>query len=310
MLKTILVPLDGSPLSEEAIPFARALAHRGQTKLILLRAVLRTNPSTLTTDRFNQTVQAEAEAELGAVADRAREAGIDAEPVIWDDEAGSGITKAARDRHVDLIVMSTHGRTGLGRAMYGSVADHVVRTASTPVVLVPPNASFNWGPPFRVVVGLDGSRMAEKAIEPSLDLAESLRGEIVLVQAVEPSAAMASGLPTPFTTEDLADAVEDARRYLATVAKSIRRPGVEAFGTAAAGTPQQVIFDAARSYRAGAIAVATHGRGGLTRMLMGSVAERILSATAIPLLLVHPAAVRRQHVHVRREQSAGQATLI
>jgi nucleotide-binding universal stress UspA family protein len=300
LLKTILVPLDGSPLSEQAIPFARALAHGEGAKVLLLRAVPKRKPFT-PGDHLDEA--ADARAQLESVAEMVREAVIDAETCIREDEPGLAITEAARERQAQLIVMSTHGRTGLSRAMYGSVADHVLRNASAPLLLVRPDTRFNWGQPFRVVVGLDGSRLAEEAIGPALDVAEALRGELALVQAVEPPAALSTGYPTPFAAEDLTGAVDDARRYLDAVAKRIARAGVRVSGSAGIGSADAMIFDAVRTYRAGAIALATHGRGGLKRLLLGSVAARILSETPVPLLVVRPPAMRQQHTHIPRDRA-------
>src|SRR5437867_415228 len=176
MPRTILLPLDGSSTSAVAVPFAEGIARAAGARLILVRSVRRGRLGELGTDPFNEATAAEAEAELNVVRDRLKAAGLEVEASISDDDAGAAIVQAAKRTAADIIVMSTHGRSGLRRAMYGSVADQVVRTATIPVLLVPPTAQYRMNSPCRIIVGLDGSELAEAAISPAIDLAAPLRG--------------------------------------------------------------------------------------------------------------------------------------
>ncbi len=289
MLKTILVPLDGSVASELAVPFAEGISRATHAKLVLIRAVRQTVSFALGADPFREALAAYAERELKEVAGRLAEGGLEVEAQVWDGDAGPAIVEAAEKLRADIIVMSTHGRTGLGRALYGSVADQVLRTASVPVLLVPPTAQYRMNPPCKIVVPLDGSDLAESALGPAIELAELLRGQVVLVRATEPPTYWVVDEDSAETTPDHGSEAEGARRYLEDIAGRYSRVNVEVSGWATDGAAEEVIIEATRDFHAGVIAMATHGRTGLKRVVMGSVAQQVLQNTSVPLLLVHPA---------------------
>lgn len=135
--RKILVPLDGSPLAESALADAVDIAVRHGATLVLLRAAYATALPAVDPVDSQVTVVREAETYLADVAARARAAGVtDVETSVWYAAATDAIIEAARMRDVDLIVMSTHGRTGLNRLMLGSVAESVLRATSTPILML------------------------------------------------------------------------------------------------------------------------------------------------------------------------------
>jgi nucleotide-binding universal stress UspA family protein len=135
-LDRILVPLDGSPLAEAALAKAVELAGPGTTLILLRAAEAHSVPGADPTDVQIQVVR-DAEEYLRAAAERARAAGAGTvETSVWYGPAPPAIVEAARLRKVDLIVMSTHGRSGLGRLILGSVAESVLRGTTTPILLV------------------------------------------------------------------------------------------------------------------------------------------------------------------------------
>jgi nucleotide-binding universal stress UspA family protein len=137
----VLVPLDGSKLAEEALTAAIGFARTGATLVLVRAAEARTTPFIAPDDAQVAVVQ-EAEAYLATVADRLRRVGVqDVETTVWYGPPVESIADAARFRKADLIVMSTHGRSGLGRLVLGSVAEGVMRTTSTPVLLLRPGAT-------------------------------------------------------------------------------------------------------------------------------------------------------------------------
>jgi nucleotide-binding universal stress UspA family protein len=284
MLDTILVPVDGSGMSELAVPFAEGLARAAGAKVVLMRAV----PSPLLIapepGEFSESQAAQA---LEEIKRRLPDGELHAEAHVVQGDPGDAIVRAAESLQADLIVMATHGRGGLGRAVYGSIADEVVRTTSVPVLLIPPGAKYRMNPPCKVLVPLDGSAFAEAALPPAINLAVALRGRVVLVRA--------TASPTYWVldddggrTPDPASEAAAARRYLETAAVGYARDGVELSGYATDEAPAEAILGAARDYDAGAIAMATHGRSGLLRAALGSVAQEVLSRTTLPVLLVHP----------------------
>ena len=161
----ILVPLDGSPLAEMALPKAvELLSDRPGATLILLRAAeARTLPGVDPVDA-QATVVREAESYLSAVADRLRAEGV-AHIVrsVWYSSAAKAIVEAGRVRGVDLIVMSTHGRSGLRRALRGSVAETVLRRTRIPILLVSAAGTVEAGSARDGATGKDGRRAAVHA---------------------------------------------------------------------------------------------------------------------------------------------------
>lgn len=135
-VKTVLVPLDGSILAEAALTWAADLTREGGT-VVLLRAA--EAPATLNADPIDMQVTAvrSAETYLAGVAPRVKELGVaNVDTSVWYGPPVEAIVDAARYRHADLIVMSTHGRSGLGRLVMGSVAESVLRSTTTPILLV------------------------------------------------------------------------------------------------------------------------------------------------------------------------------
>jgi len=144
--KTVLVPLDGSRLAEEALAPAIGFAREGAVLILLRAAEAHGTPFADAAEAQVAAIQ-EAEMYLAAVAERLRRVGVkDVETSVWYDTPAEGIADAARFRKADLIVMSTHGRTGLGRLVLGSVAESVLRTTSTPILMLRPDNEWALGP--------------------------------------------------------------------------------------------------------------------------------------------------------------------
>ena len=288
MPRIIVLPLDGSNISARAIPFAEGIARAAGSRLALVRSTRAGRLGDLGADPFGETTAAEAEADLNAVADHLKAGGVRVETSVSDMDPAAAIVRAADERQADIIVMSTHGRSGLRRAVFGSVADQVLRTTITPVLLVPPDAHYRINPPCTIVVALDGSKQAEAAIPPALDLAEALRGQVRLIRATDPPTYWLTDGQAADREPDAGSGADLARQYLETVAERWTSKNVDISGYVTDGAADEVIVEAARDSRAGAVAMATHGRTGLARLVIGSVTERVLHEASVPLLLVHP----------------------
>lgn len=299
MYRQILVPLDGSLLAERALPLATWLAARLGSRILLVRAVwVQTFPGADPTAAQVAAVQ-EAEAYLRGVAARLAERAIPTDIAVPYAPPAEGILLEAGLRGADLIVLSTHGRSGLGRWLYGSVAEAVLARSPLPVVLVrasAPEALWEREPwRARLLVPLDGSPLAEEALPHAVGLARALEATVVLVHAVPPpvlplaefSLAGAMALPD-------ADPIEQARRaataYLETVAARLAAQGVQTQTTVVEGAAATAILEVSRAVGAVLIVMATHGRTGLGRLLFGSVALEVLHRGDRPLLLVRPRA--------------------
>jgi nucleotide-binding universal stress UspA family protein len=284
MLGCVLVPLDGSALAERALPFAATLSRTRGGRLLLLRVLTPRPP------RGEQLVlEPTAHAELDAVADRLRGHGLEVEvevsTTLFGDVANM-IVAAARHHTAELIVMSTHGRGGLGRWVYSSVAEQVMRLAPVPILLVPANCERTW-PVQRsphILLALDGSDLAARAIDPTGTLAHALEAHVTLLQVLPPLNAAASS----FVYENQAAVEAAAARSLADAADTLRQAGVRVSVRIEFGRPAACIAEVAREDDVDAIVMATHGRSGLSRVVLGSVATETLQRAGLPVLLVGP----------------------
>ena len=305
MISAVLVPLDGSSVAEQAIPYAQALLSDAEMG-VLLRVVPELEPllSELmwTLEAASESAEtAAARAELDRVkahlADTRIRWTID---VVHGDPAEEILEAIARHR-IDVVAMTTHGRGALGRVTFGSVADRVTRASPIPVLLVRAHSDespLTTATVRRLVVPLDGSVLAEAALPVVVDRAKQLGIPVHLVRALNLAAVLTplvdgAGLlvsPSPEVCEQMTEAVEhDARDYLTSVAAGLEDDGVSATWDVLEGSPFFAIADATET---GDLLVATsHGRGGVLRWLLGSVAEKLVREAPVPVLLV-PSASR------------------
>jgi nucleotide-binding universal stress UspA family protein len=232
--------------------------------------------------------------------------GVLVETFVAQGDAAQAIVNVAASRRAGLIVMTTHGRSGLGRWLYGSVADGVLRRAPVPVLLVPATCEHPWpgGRPRRVLVPLDGSAYAEEALAPAARLARAAGTELRLLRVVElPLHPYGEGYV--YVGYDPTLDLAGAREYLGTVAARLAAEGLEVTVRTDFGAPGQVIGEHARVAGADLVAMATHGHTGLTRVVLGSVAAATLQRANRPTLLVRPEAVRAAAPAAAEELAAG-----
>ena len=313
MSKQILLPLDGSRLSERALPYARALARRADARIMLVRAAHAHTVPGADPSKAQIEVTSRAEHETQAVADRLIADGIKSEARIYYDDPVHTILDAAHRHHANLIVMSTHGRSGLGRVVYGSVADDVLRHTETPVLLIPPAIDHSWPEqePLSVLVPLDGSALAEEALGSAELLAEMFGARLHVLRVVESPGYPLYGDGYVYVPFDEDAELISAKQYLQDQVERLRAAGLEASAQVAVGNPTALIGAVARDRKVDVVAMATHGRGGLARMVMGSVATSTLQRAHTPLLLTRPTALGRPAARPKAgvaQQSAG-ATL-
>lgn len=276
MYRRILVPLDGSEPAEAALSYAEALARASDGTIYLLRAAAPDDQAAA--DRYLMRLAADLAAR-----------GLAAETLPFGVRPADAVVEAATQVQIDLVVMATHGRTGLARSLQGSVADAVLHRAPMPLLLVRLGHPAPVGWPRRVLVPLDGSDLAEGA----LDHAVSLLGsdvELVLYQAVLPEAAgMVRQLgEEPIWTGLLTDAEGEAQAYLDSVAARQRTTGRRVRTVAEFGEPAAGITDYCHREQVDLIVLSSHGRAGLRRWLLGSVADDLLRLAPAPLLVLRP----------------------
>jgi nucleotide-binding universal stress UspA family protein len=279
MLDRILVPLDGSPLSESVLPDVRRLLRRSDAEVILVRSEypLLTNP-------YPGLV---AESALGAVtsylqgvADRLGEQGVRARTVADSGPAAEAILRAAQSERATLIALSTHGRTGAARVVMGSVAEQVLRGSPVPVLAVRmiPDLAGEFGPtderrPFRnVLVPLDRSERALRALGPAADICRLFGARLLVLHVLE-------------SENDR----ETGEAYLRAVEARAASQGLAVTSLVDRGDAVEEILDVARFHDIDLVVMATHGRRGLSRLTTGSVTEGVLRRSAVPVLVTRTA---------------------
>lgn len=299
MFTTILVPLDGSDLAERALPQALTLADASGARLLLLRAAHGFNYPGGDPERIRLAALAEAEAYLEELAARLGAPGRTIDTAARYGDAATAIAEEVPARQVSLISMSTHGRSGLGRWLFGSVADAVLRQATVPVLLIPATSARLWarGGARRILVPLDGSQLAEAALEPAVALARDFAADLTLLQVISTFYEPFAGEAAPYIPVDSEAELAEARSYLEGLAAPLRVAGIATTTRAEVGLPAAAIAAAAAEEDAMLIALATHGRGGLSRLVLGSVATGTIQRADVPLLLVRPGDLAGEGAH-------------
>jgi nucleotide-binding universal stress UspA family protein len=294
MFRTIVVPLDGSPFAEQALPWALHLARRAGAPLELIRGHVLyalTQPAAAWAP-FDPVAEADSKQEerayLDAVARRlAAAAPVAVRKTLVDGFEVEGIRKHVQEGRADLVVMATHGRGPLGRFFLGSVVDELIRTTSVPLLLVRPHGAgpaLLPGPAVEdVLVPLDGSSLAEQVLGSAAGLARLAGARCTLLRVMAP----VGFLPRPPALEVVPHA--GARAYLEEAAGRLREQGLLVqTRVAVAARPARAILKEARAGTV--IALATYGRGGVPRAVLGSVADKVVRAAPGPVLVYHPPA--------------------
>lgn len=301
MYRNILVPLDGSAFAELAIPTAAALANAMGASLSLVHVRDVTAPDY----RAGEAALAAQRTMFlaNAAADVEHNFQLSASTVLLEGIAIDAFCDYAAHCEAALIVMSSHGRTGWSRAWLGSVADGVVRHATTPVLMLSngdvKHGKAEGGPlPFRtIVVPLDGTPFAEKVLPHAAAIADASRARLVLLHVVTPVAPPAPEIPISYVPpaeliNELTDSIaERFREYMAQLSARLRasHPTLEIRNEVVVGeSVARAIVDTATRYGVDCVAMATHGRGS-SRLVIASVADRIVRGGAGAALLIRPA---------------------
>lgn len=311
MFQKILVPLDGSDRAERAIPIAAHIAHACGGSIILLRVLTHSVDMAVsflqppeTAEKHVETHHAQATTYLHAVAVREVLTHIPTTLEIADSMPAQTILSTARLQAVDLIVMCSHGMTGFKRWALGSVAQIVAHASDVPVLVLREDGGSalpltpNGARSMRMLVALDGSPLAETVLFPAGGLCAALsapaQGHLHLTHIV----------PFSHQDEQAEEAITRAHAYLCSVAQKFQEGEMAhlhllvsssvAFGGDVADTLIKIAEtgiqekDARKTQPCHMIALATHGREGADRWIMGSITERVLEATRLPTLIVRP----------------------
>lgn len=307
----LLVPLDGSELAGQALPHAQEIARRAGARLTLLQVIPNVAtlapepalpPGRLTAAIQTQAIQSQwqeqARAALEQTAQTLAGQGLNADAAVTIGYPADGILDYAQAQAVDLIVMSTHGRSGLARWVYGSVAARVVQRTACPVLLIRTVAGPMTPAPRKIMVTLDGSGLSARALPEAERLAHLFQAELVLLRVVADlyeqnlrhvPESLASTVAA-YTGGLLEHAVAQATVEQNGIAADLSAHAIAATSAVLTGESAPAILDYAVSEKVDLIVMATHGRSGMARMIHGSVAERVLQDAPCPVLLIHATA--------------------
>ena len=294
MYKRILVPLDGSPMGDRVLPYVRNLGKKLEAKVELFR-VFDPQPEFFYPEPFEfqdrhdalERYREEVMTAMGTAKTDLEAAGVAATAVFHGPakvETGGEKTDhtfGTAAEHIvlesekvqdTLIVMSTHGRSGVGRWVMGSVTDKVLHAVKTPLLIIRAegNDAILDGSMGHIVVPLDGSALAENILPHAVVLAKALEAKICLVRA---------------TADDKVDA--DERDHLERLGERILAQGVTSVECVVLhGDPAAAIVDLTHEHPDALVAMTTHGRSGMGRWLMGSVADRVVRHAAGPVMVL------------------------
>jgi nucleotide-binding universal stress UspA family protein len=297
----VLVPLDGSARAEHALPWAIDLAAMRHAPLRLLRVVSPSIPMTIEAGASPVAYGTAAVVEEEPVvrylqqqvdAVLATSPGLTVSTTVRVGDPADQILTAAEEEQAQLVVLTTHGRTGLARWVRGSVAEKLVRYGAAPLLLIRP---WDAAPAVagrahlggRVLVPLDGSSLAEQVLPEALRLAAGAEGEVVLVTVTPVEQEHAKHVAA--ARRAMVQSRGQGRTYLHDIARRLRSENTAVRTVVLTATDVAgAIVEQAAMDEADVIAMCTHGRGSTGRLLYGSVADRVAHEARVPVLLCHP----------------------
>ena len=324
MFKRILVPLDGSQRAEQVLPVAAHLAKASGGSLLLLRVITTSHEFGSYATGMGATVFVQealdqeliqATAYLAGIAHTLKQEHVEVRIATYAGQAAPYILDVAREQEIDLVVLCSHGYTGIKRWALGSVAENVSRRSPIPVLLLrEQNLSLKekLAHPLRATVALDGSPEAEAALKPAADLVAALstpeKGELYLLRLVDvPTLEEEFGYMPDADFTFRQEALREAGDYLQAVRARLlhelpAHPGLQISWSVeeCKDVADAIIQMAALGKGIGThkpsdlVILTTHGRSGFKRWISGSVTERVLHGSTLPLFIVHaPPAIQQ-----------------
>jgi nucleotide-binding universal stress UspA family protein len=302
MQREILVPLDGGPLAEAVLPQAIRLARATGSRLVLAQALAPSN--VLVHAAGFDAAPANAPLKWGnpeqyaglylrATADWLHGTGVPVSTHLLEGDPATAIVDYARhNAQVAMIAMTTHGRSGVNRLIFGSVAETVLHAAPVPLLVLRAPATATPRPvaAYRtILVPLDGSALAQQALTEARALAQATGAALLLVAALPPleSLSVAEAGLTPFWM--LETRQQEATRIsheLEATAQQLEAEGLRVDTQLRHGMPAEEILAAAAEEDVDLVVMATHGRSGLPRLWLGSVALQVVRGASRPVLLI------------------------
>lgn len=297
MFKNILVPVDGSALSERAVAPALTLAAQDGARVILMRtpvvevAMVPTveffgNYSLRGLDQAVERARHETSAYLQSLQQTHGRGEHRIQTLVVDGDPAEAILQTAAERQADLIVMSTHGYSGVTRWLMGSVTERVLASAPCPVLVIRSDQPLR-----RMLITLDGSELAERVLAPALDIAAAFRAAVTLLRVVKQVTSAQihelEGVEHGLGLRVQDELTDDANQYL--LDKAHHQPGGTLLTAVRTGDAPSLILNYVETNGIDVVAMATHGRSGAQRWVYGSVTEKVLrNSQAFAMLVVRP----------------------
>jgi nucleotide-binding universal stress UspA family protein len=329
MFRRILIPLDGSTRAESAIPVAARIARASKGTIVLLQVVnlpidygMFLTQSSVLTEQDVEVENAKATEYLTSIAQSEQMEGIGTKIEVVSGPIAPTLLSYAEPSRADLIVMSSHGYTGFKRWVLGSVADKVIRHAQVPALVLREHEPLSAGSrhSLRILVALDGSPLSEAVLDPVSQLVAALsepsQGALHLLRVVDVLPTSGAWRSQANIGSEMREHMQqDAKVYLASVVAQLQEdfaldyeymPTITASVVTDADVAGAIIREAENTEAGDTydlIAMSTHGRGGLERWTAGSVTERTLHGTKLPLLIVRPQKVAHKK-HDKQEKKA------
>ncbi|MBV9326235.1 MAG: universal stress protein [Chloroflexi bacterium] len=281
MFSRILVPLDGTPESNAALPAARTIAHATDASVYLLQVLESPAGEASANDAANKLTRVAGE--LGAN-------GVRVESAVRRGQAADEIIQQVREQAADLVIMRTRGRAGIERAVLGSVGERLLSRSDVPIVMLRPGGR-RLDRIANVLVPVDGSPGGALAMSHAVGLAKATGAQIRLLEVVVPMVFQAltpNEGPMYYDPAWDDEALSAAQTYVAGMVTRLGEAGVVASGEArTAPDIPGAIVQAADEHTADLIVMSTQALTGLQRALLGSVADAVVRASACPVLLLH-----------------------
>lgn len=300
MFGKILVPLDAGQVSEEALPVVAALAGALGDPVAVVSVIPDPGDLNPLVSKYDAVLhdldvgrRAYASTYLEGVRGRLEAKGVHVAAAVRAGDPATEILAAAAADGAGLIAMATHGRSGPERWFVGSVADRVVHSAPMPVLLVRPGERPHPEQVSDIIVPLDGSPVAERALPVAMQLAQALSARVTLVRTVA-SGWLNAGTDmyggTTMSPDVITVIEDDARAYLEATAARLRGGTVEVQTSFALfHAPDLQIDEIAVDCPAPLVVMTSHGRSGVERALLGSVADRVVRSSTAPVLVIRDA---------------------
>lgn len=302
MLQSLLVPLDGSEFSERTLPLAQGIAKAAGASLHLAHVHVPHVPDHflsntqfhfegLDLEEYEARHRDDEKAYLAEVEARLED-GTPVDTALLEGHVADEVARYAAEVGADMVLITTHGHTGVSRMWLGSVADALIRITNLPLLVIHPAQGGHVPADVttfkHMMVPLDGSDLSASILGPAADLASASGARMTLVHVVSSSAVLGARI-FPLLPDDITPALDKARSYLEAKAEQLRARGLTVdTHVEEHEAPGRAIAAIADKLDADLVALATHGYGGLKRALLGSVADKVLRSSPLPLLVQRP----------------------